>query len=99
VASTRAAFGCLISSDPNEEKNVAAVNPDVVQTMLARLAALADPKNGYHRPQLNVPHPRALPLLHNGTWAPFKTLGEELPPLTDEEIANLAAGVATAYWD
>ena len=38
------------------------------------------------------PHPRALPRFHNGTWAPFKILGEELPPLTAADVeAWLAA--------
>ena len=39
----------------NEETNVAAANPDVVSKMRSRLAALADPKNGYRHPQENIP--------------------------------------------
>ena len=69
--------------------------------MRARLAALADPKNGYKDPQLNVPHPRAVPGRHNGTWAPYTKHGEELPPLTVEEVATIAASVSRrpVDWD
>ena len=83
----------------NEEKNVAAANPNVVATMLARLAELADPKNGYRDPQLNIPHPRSLPVFHNGTWGPFHKLGEKLTPLDADYIDEAAAALATAYWD
>jgi len=89
-----------LATDPSEERNVAAANPAVVATMRARLAALADPENGYRDPQLNVPHPRARPGHHNGTWAPFAKLGEELPPLTVEEVAALAEAASTGpAWD
>jgi len=89
-----------IAADPNEEENVAASNPGVVQRMRARLAALADPKNGYRDPQFNFPHPRALPALHNGTWAPYKTFGVELPTLPEDYITSFAASLpVSAYWD
>ena len=41
-----------LGADPNEERNGAASNPAVVDTMRARLAELADPKNGYLDPQI-----------------------------------------------
>ena len=88
-----------LAQDPNEELNVAAANPTVVETMRSRLAALADPKNGYLDPQKNIPHPLAIPALHNGTWAPFKKLGEALPQLTDGYIDEMVASLAAAYWD
>jgi len=88
-----------LTADPNEEKNVAASNPAMVVKMRARLAALADPKQGYRTPQLNIPNPLSLPILHNGTWAPYKKWGQELPPMADEEINKIAAEWANAYWD
>ena len=60
-----------LTADPNERLNIAASNPAVVQKMRARLAELADPENGYKTPQTNIPSPLSLPVLHNGTWAPF----------------------------
>ena len=78
---------------------MAASNPGVVTKMLARLTELADPKNGYRTPQLNIPHPRSLPALHNGTWAPFKKLGEELPPMAPDDVTSAAAALVNAYWD
>lgn len=68
-----------LTADPNERLNIAASNPAVVQKMRARLAELADPKNGYKNPQTNIPSPLSLPVLHNGTWEPWKksVVGEE----------------------
>ena len=88
-----------LNSDPNEETNVAAARPDIVQRMRARLAALADRKNGYRDPQFNIPNPRAFPGLHNGTWSPFRELGEELAPLATDYVINVTASLATGYWD
>lgn len=88
-----------LSADENEEKNVAAANPDVVTTMRARLAELADPKNGYLDPQPNLPHPRGLPRFHNGTWAPYRKLGEELPPMSDDAVEASLATIASWRWD
>jgi len=86
-----------LETDPNEERNVAETNPTVVSTMRARLAALADPKQGYRNPQFNIPSLRSLPALHNGTWKPYRKVGEEdtlLPAdYVDEE------SLSTAYWD
>jgi hypothetical protein len=61
-----------LSLDPEERHNVAADNIDVVLRMQARLVELADPANGYMRPQNNKPSRRALPSKHNGTWSPWK---------------------------
>lgn len=58
--------------DPEERKNVAQANVDVVSRLLKRLRELSDPSNGYVSPQKNIPSVRALPRLHNGTWAPWK---------------------------
>lgn len=87
--------------DPNEQSNVAASNPHVVATMRARLAALADPQNGYLDPQVNIPHPRSLPILHNGTWAPFintKPSGERAE-LSEDNVSSFVASLSNAYWD
>lgn len=88
-----------LSVDPNEERNVAAANPQVVKDMRARLAALADPKNGYQDPQTNFPSPLSLPILHNGTWAPFKKLGEELEPMSEDYIHSVVEKLSTEFWD
>merc|ERR1719409_741938 len=53
-----------LANDPNEEANVAADYPGVVDAMQARLAELADPKNGYRDPQNNLPIVRGIPALH-----------------------------------
>lgn len=60
-----------ITADPTERVNVALANPGVVAAMQARIAWYADPANGYVVQQPNTPHPKSLPALHNGTWAPF----------------------------
>jgi len=88
-----------LSRDPNEEANVAASHPAVVQRMRARLAALADPSNGYQDPQANFPSPLALPPLHNGTWSPYRKRDEEPPPLSESHINSLLASLPTSYWD
>ena len=46
-----------LEEDPTESKNVAAMLPHIVTSMRARLAELADPKNGYLDPQPNIPSP------------------------------------------
>jgi arylsulfatase B len=86
-----------LSVDPNEERNVAASNPEIVKNMRERLVALANPENGYRDPQVNHPDPLALPLLHNGTWAPFKKLGEELQPMSEDYIHSVVAKIQ--FWD
>lgn len=58
--------------DPEERKNVAQTNTEVVSQLLKRLTELSDPSNGYVSPQKNIPSVRSLPKLHNGTWAPWK---------------------------
>lgn len=90
----------------NEERNLAAANPDVVSKMRSRLAELADPKNGYRHPQENIPDPRGIPPLHNGTWGPFRKtdargLEEHAPMSAEQEQAALAAvpSMAVAFWD
>jgi len=79
-----------LSDDPNEKMNLAARNPDIVKRMRARLAFLADKRNGYRTPQLNFPNLRSLPALHNGTWEPFRRVGED-----DEGDASTAASEGT----
>lgn len=64
-----------LSKDECENENVAAANPDVVKRLQERMADLADSKNGYVIPQHNIPHLRAMPLFHNGTWAPWRIIG------------------------
>jgi len=88
-----------LGKDPNEKANVAAENPEVVSELRARLAALADKKNGYRDPQGNIPHPRGFPKLHNGTWAPFRRLGETLPELSAEDARGALEAWAGVYFD
>jgi hypothetical protein len=61
-----------IASDPEERRNVALDNPDVVQRMQARISFLADTANGYVPPQNDTKVPGSDPSFHNGTWAPFQ---------------------------
>eukprot|EP01065_Artemidia_motanka_P007434 TRINITY_DN1369_c3_g1_i1.p1 TRINITY_DN1369_c3_g1~~TRINITY_DN1369_c3_g1_i1.p1 ORF type:complete len:525 (+),score=166.56 TRINITY_DN1369_c3_g1_i1:78-1577(+) len=61
-----------LTEDPTETTNLAPSMPDVVADLQKRLLQWADPKNGYLAPQFNLLHPRAIPVLHNGTWAPFQ---------------------------
>jgi len=61
-----------ISTDPNEENDVALQYPDIVQTLLARL--------DYYRSVAEKPwYPDADPLsdpkYFNGTWSPWRVLG------------------------
>jgi len=72
-----------LSKDESENVNVAAAHPDIVMKMQARVAELGDEKNGYRNPQYNIPHPRSMPGLHNGTWAPWQHSGE------DSDVAGL----------
>jgi len=70
--------------------------------MRARLGELADPANGYLDPQLNRPSPFSLPLLHNGTWAPFRrAMDEQLVPVEAEpvEAAIPDPDAILAFWD
>ena len=66
-----------IANDETESRNVAAENPSVVQTMVARLAELGDASKGYVKPQLNIPavgplgKKSAPSAANNYTWAPF----------------------------
>lgn len=66
-----------IDADPTERHNVATANQDVVHAMQHRLRELGDKSNGYRDPQPNWLNVRSLPTLHNGTWAPFLSDGEE----------------------
>jgi arylsulfatase B/arylsulfatase I/J len=61
-----------LTADPNERNNLAKQLPDVVTKLKARIAFYAAARNGYAGPQLNEPHPDALPNLHNGSWAPYE---------------------------
>lgn len=61
-----------LSKDESEHVNVAAANPHIVEKMRARCAELGDKKNGYRNPETNIPHLRATPPFHNGTWAPWQ---------------------------
>jgi arylsulfatase A-like enzyme len=73
-----------LQADPEERRNVAAEKPDIVRRMLDRLHELSQPRHGYVAPQKNTPHARALPSLHNGSWAPF--LGDDEVLDVDSEI-------------
>jgi len=76
-----------LEKDPRELTNVAKANSEIVHSMQTRLDELSDEKNGYVAPDYsnNIPHLRALPFRHNGTWAPF--LGdEELLEETDVDV-------------
>eukprot|EP00756_Hemistasia_phaeocysticola_P023279 Hpha_TRINITY_DN15882_c1_g3::TRINITY_DN15882_c1_g3_i4::g.189326::m.189326/K12375/ARSI_J; arylsulfatase I/J len=61
-----------LTADPTEKNNLASEMPELTKELVARLEWYGDKANGYHPPQLNFPHPRALPVLHNGTWAPWE---------------------------
>merc|ERR1712151_1205261 len=65
-----------LSKDESENENVAFENKDILEKLQARMAELSDPKNGYLDPQWNLPHPRSFPVFHNGTWAPWRSHGE-----------------------
>merc|ERR1712137_687140 len=60
-----------LSSDPRELNNLATTRKDVVRSLQSRLAELSDEAKGYMPAQMNVPHARSLPILHNGSWAPY----------------------------
>lgn len=60
-----------LEADPEERKNIAEANLDTVRAMLQRLDELGPNSTLYKDPQNNIPHPRSLPQLHNGSWAPF----------------------------
>lgn len=60
-----------LSTDPEERKNLALEQPEVVHKMLARIAALADASAGYVDPQDNSAHPEGAPDLHDGCLAPW----------------------------
>lgn len=66
-----------LSKDECENENVALANPGIVAKLQARMVELADPKKGYRDPQFNIPHPRAFPIFHNGTWAPWRIVDED----------------------
>ena len=87
----------VIAVDPNEERNVAASNPEIVKNMRERLAALANPENGYRDPQVNHIDPLALPRLHNGTWAPFKKPGTEPQQMSEDYIHSVVSKIE--FWD
>ena len=64
-----------------------------------RLEMFAQPSNGYRDPQLNIPHPRAYPSRHNGTWAPFVSDGATLPPQSTDYLKSVAGILEHASWD
>lgn len=74
-----------ILSDPEERDNIATANPLRVRAMQKRLKELGDAKQGYLAPQPNLPHARSLPLLNNGTWAPFLRDDESVAERSDPE--------------
>lgn len=74
-----------IEEDPTEANNVANQNLQIVRSMQDRLKDLASEKQGYRAPQTNLPHVRALPFLHNGTWAPFLSSDEVVLQSDDED--------------
>jgi len=78
-----------LDADPEERQNLASANLSVVRSMQKRLHELSDPKNGYRMPQTNLPHPRSLPLLHNGTWAPFLADDDDLVQVDEDEDENI----------
>jgi len=59
-----------LSKDEHENHNVALAHPDIVAKLLLRMDELADPKNGYVKPQRQFLHPSAYPIFNNGSWAP-----------------------------
>jgi len=61
-----------LTADPYERENLALTQLEVVAKLEARLAALADPSDGFQKPQTNTPNPAAFPFLHGGVWAPWK---------------------------
>jgi arylsulfatase B/arylsulfatase I/J len=86
-------------SDPNEAVNMASSRPEIVTSLRARLEMFAQPSNGYRDPQLNIPHPRAYPSRHNGTWAPFVSDGATLPPQSTDYLKSVAGILEHASWD
>ena len=62
-------------------------------------AELADPARGYRHPQPNLPSLRSLPALHNGTWAPFRMLGEEEEEAHHLEAYVEAEALSAPFWD
>jgi len=75
-----------IDADPEERDNVAKANLNVVHAMQHRLGELGDKSKGYMDPQPNWLNVRSLPLLHNGSWAPFLSDDEALPESHFEEV-------------
>eukprot|EP00939_MAST-03C_sp_MAST-3C-sp1_P000990 g990.t1 len=66
-----------LEDDETEHHNIADEHPDIVAQMTERVNNVwLNKKHGYRRPQLNAPHPRGNPRLHNWTWAPFLFLEE-----------------------
>jgi arylsulfatase A-like enzyme len=63
-----------LTADPREMNDVAAVHPDVVKAMQARLDVLGDPANGYYDPtNANRTIVKAgEPSANNNTWAPWE---------------------------
>jgi len=59
-----------LSSDEAERNDLSTSLPDVVGHGMALLKGYAL-SGSYQEPQGNIMHPRSLPLLHHGTWAPF----------------------------
>ena len=86
-------------SDPNEALNMASTRPEIVLSLRARLEMFAQPSNGYRDPQPNIPHPRAFPSRHNGTWAPFVNDGATLPPQSTDYLKSMAGILEHTYWD
>jgi len=61
-----------LAEDESEHHNLAAYHPEIVNTLLQRIAFYADPENGFKKPQFMFPSPKGFPINHNGTWAPFE---------------------------
>jgi len=66
-----------LDADPTERQNLALANPEQVQKMLASITEYTKKENGYTDPGYNLPLPRSMPSLNNGTWAPFLDDKEE----------------------
>merc|ERR1711971_52667 len=60
-----------LEDDPQERKNVANENLDIVRKMIRRIEELADPANGYQDPQPQEVDPKGDISLHDGCLAPW----------------------------
>jgi len=60
-----------LTADESERHDLAEANPEVVAMMKERINFHQSKAQGFHAPQSNIPHLRALPQLHDDTWAPW----------------------------